>query len=72
MLGEWPVFKQCLDILGIPSEVKNETLEENVVGIFDKLGCSIDTDRTEACHRVSKNNSMVIVKFTRRKDCQKV
>ena len=64
--------RECLDIVGIPSEVIDETLEESVVGIFDKLGCSIDSDQTEACHQVSKNNNMVIVKFTRRKDCQKV
>ena len=64
--------RECLDIVSIPSEVKDETLEESVVGIFDKLGCSIDSDRIEACHRVSKNNNTVIVKFTRRKDCQKV
>ena len=64
--------RECLDAVGIPSEVKDETLEENVVGIFDKLGCNINSDRIEACHRVSKNNNTVIVKFTRRKDCQKV
>ena len=55
--------RECLDIVGIPSEVKDETLEESVVGIFDKLGCSIDTDRIEACHWVSKNNNTVIVNF---------
>ena len=64
--------KECLDIVGISSEVKDETLEESIVRLFDKLGCSIDTDRVEAYHRVSKNNNTVIVKFTRRKDCQKV
>ena len=36
------------------------------------VGCGIDVDRIEACHRVSKNNKSVIVKCTRRKDCQKV
>ena len=64
--------KECLHIVGIANEVKGESLEESVVGIFDKLGCSIDTDRTEACHRVSKNTKTVIAKFTRLKDCQKV
>ena len=60
-----------LDIVGIPSEVKGETLEESVVGIFDKLGCSIYADRTEAGHRASKNNKTVTVAFIRRKDYQK-
>ena len=64
--------RKCLDIVGIPNEVKDESLEESVVGIFDKLGCSIDNDWIETCHWVSKNKKTVIFKFTRRKDCQKV
>ena len=60
-----------LDTVIILSEVKDEMLEDSVVKIFNKLGCSIDADYIEACHWVSKNNKMVIVKFTRRKDCQK-
>ena len=65
-------MRECLDIVRIPNEVKDESLEESIVRVFDKLGCSIDTDWIEVCHRVSKNNNTVIVKFTRRKDCQKV
>ena len=61
-----------LDIVDIPSEVKDKTLEESIIGIFDKLDCSIDADRIEAYHRVSKNNKTVNVMFTRCKDCQKV
>ena len=64
--------RKCLDIVDIPSEVKDKTLEETVVGIFDKLCCSIDSDWIQACHQVSKNGNTVIVKFTRCKDCQKV
>ena len=64
--------RKCLDIVGTPNEVKDETLEESDVGILDKVGCSIDTDRIEACHRASENNNTVIVKFTRRKVCQKI
>ena len=52
--------------------MKDESLEETAVGIFDKLGCSIDTDRIEVCHQVIKNNNTINVKFTRHKDCQKV
>ena len=50
--------------------MKGETLEESVVGIFDRLGCSIDTDQIETWHQVSQNNITVMVKFTRCKDCQ--
>ena len=64
--------KECLDVVGIPNEVKHETLEDSVIEIFDRLGYSTDTDRTEICHQVSKNNNTVIIQFKRRKDCQEV
>ena len=43
-----------------------------VVNIFEKLGCNISTEHIEACHRISKKNTTVIVKFSQRKDCQQV
>ena len=64
--------QECIDIIGIPSEVKADDLEEKVVNIFEKLGCSIPPNRIEACHRVSKKTLTVIVKFSHRKDCQQV
>ena len=64
--------RECLDIVGIPSEVEADALEENVVAIFEKLGCNIPIEHIEACHRISKKNPTVIVKFSRRKDCQQV
>ena len=63
---------EFLDIIGIPNEVEADVLEEKVVNIFDKLGCNILANRIEACHRVSKKSATVIVKFSRRKDCQQV
>ena len=41
------------------------------VNIFEKLGCNIPSNRTEACHRVSKKSATVVIKFSRRKDCQR-
>ena len=64
--------REFLDIVGIPSEVEADALEEKVVAIFEKLGCNIPTEHTEACHRTTKKNPTVIVKFSRRKDCQQV
>ena len=64
--------RECLGIVGIPTEVKDETLQESVVGIVHKLGCSVDVDRIKACRRVRKHSNTVIFKFTSRKDCQKV
>ena len=42
--------RECLDIVDISSEVKDETLEGSVNGNFDEPGCSIDTDQIEAWH----------------------
>ena len=64
--------RECLDIIGIPSEVEPDVLEEKVVNIFEKLGCNIPSNHIEACHRVSKKSATVIVKFSRRKDYQQV
>ena len=49
-----------------------DVLEEKVLNIFGKLGCDIPPERIDPCHRISKRSSPVIVKFTRRKDCQQV
>ena len=62
--------RECLDIIGIPSEVEPDVLEEKVVNIFEKLGCNIPSNHIEACHRVSKKSATVIVKFSQRKDRQ--
>ena len=46
--------RECLDVVGIPSEVGADVLEEKVLNIFGKLGCDIPSERIEACHRISK------------------
>ena len=61
---------ECLEAVGILSEVEADALEEKMVAIFEKLECNIPTERIEACHRISKKNPTVIVKFSRRKECQ--
>ena len=64
--------QECLDIIRIPSDVEPDVLEEKVVNIFEKLGCNIPSNHIEPCHRVSKKSATVIVKYSRRKDGQKV
>ena len=64
--------RECLDIMGIPHEVSGEVLEEKVLKIFGKLGCDISPDRIEACHRVGRTTDTVLVKLSKRKDCQHV
>ena len=58
--------------MGIPQEVSGEVLQENVLKIFGKLGCDISPDRAKACHRVVRTTDTVIVRFSKRKDCQHV
>ena len=43
--------RECLDIVGIPSEVESDVLEEKEVAIFEKLGCNIPTERIETVTR---------------------
>ena len=63
---------ECLDIAGIPHEVSGEVLEEKVLKVFGKLGCGISPNCIETCHRVVRTTDTVIVKFSKRKDCQHV
>ena len=54
-------IRECLDILGISPEVSGEVLEEKILNIFDKIGCSISPDYIESCHRISKKSDTVII-----------
>ena len=40
--------------------------------IFEKIGCLIEENNIETCHRISKKNERIIVKFSHWKDCQNV
>ena len=64
--------RECLEVVGIPCSVDGNILEEKVIQVFQKVGCNIDSSNIEACHRITKKNDRVIVKFSRRKDCQRV
>lgn len=61
-----------LHTIGIPNEVKEENLEESLLGIFDKLGCNIEADLTKAYQFLGKANKAFIFAYTRRKDYQQV
>ena len=64
--------RECLELVGIPASVSHDTLENTVLNIFDEMGCQIQKENIEACHRISKHNDRTIMKFARRKDCQQV
>ena len=59
--------RECLEIVGTPCSVDDNSLEEKVIQVFEIVGCNI-----EACHRITKRNDRVIVKVSRRNDCQQV
>ena len=59
--------RKCLEIVGIPRSVDDNSLEEKVIQVLKKVGCNI-----EACHCIAKRNDRVIVKFSRRKNFQQV
>ena len=64
--------RECLEIVSIPRSVDDNSLEEKVVQVFEKVGCNIDSSNIEVCHRITKRNGRVIVRFSRRKDCQRL
>ena len=55
--------RECLNIVGISQEVSGEVLEEKVLNIFDKTGCSISPDHMESCHRINKNVVQLLSRF---------
>ena len=70
--SELLVTKKCLEITGIPQNIEHNQLEGKVIQVLNKIGCNIISDNVEACHRISSKNDRVIIKLSRRKDCQQV
>ena len=64
--------RECLEIVAIPKEVEQKNLKSKVMSVLEKVGCKIDPDNIEDCHRLSKKSDNTIIKFSRRKDCQHV
>ena len=59
------------ECVGITTGVEDNVLEKKVIEIFEKIGCSITEENIESCHRYNRYGN-VIVKLSKRKDCQKV
>ena len=64
--------RECLELVRIPASGSHDSLKDKVLNVFDKMGCHIQKENVEACHRISKHNDRTIMKLTRRKDCQQV
>ena len=46
--------RECLELVSVPHSVSDGDLEEKVLKIFEKVGCPIEGNHIEACHRISK------------------
>ena len=64
--------RECFEIIGIPTNVKIDKLEESVCELFAKIDCTIPVDKIEAVHRIGKAQTSVIVKVSRRKDADNI
>ena len=62
---------ETYEIAGLPKSLTNDKAETKVCQIFRSLDCNVDREDLDACHWL-KDKERVIVKFCRRKDCEKV
>ena len=63
---------ECIEIVGIPLDVKDKDLEDMAVSLFHNINVEdIYHSDIQACHRL-KDKKRVIVKLTNRKDVFKV
>ena len=49
----------------------DNSVEEKIIKVFEKVSCNIDSSNIEVCHRITQRNDRVNVRFSRRKDCQR-
>ena len=66
--------RECLELSSIPETVENKDLEGTLLCIFEKLDVMVDPGNVEDCYWIksSKGAKKVIVKFSRRKDANKI
>ena len=64
--------RECIEISGIPNSVGDNELEEKVLKVFNKLGVTVNEENVEACHRIKQGSDRLIIKLSRKKDCQQV
>ena len=64
--------RECLEMAGIPDSVQNDELEDKVLTIFKKIGREVCPRDIEASYCLKKDNDRLIVKFSRRKDCEQI
>ena len=63
--------RDCIEVVGIPSDVPQEELEGTVIAVCALAGVQVVPRDIQACHRL-KGKQTVITKFTNRKDVQSI
>ena len=63
--------RECVDVVGLPTDVEDDALEKTVIALFGKIGWDISEGNIESCHRYNRHGN-VIVKLSKRKDIQKI
>ena len=64
---------ECLELSGLPESIKNSELEDTALQLFKKLDVEVDSSNIDDCHQLpSKEPKRVIVKFSERKDANRV
>ena len=64
--------RECLDITGINSAVKDDELEDKVCDLLKDIGVNIEKDSDiQACHRYGKKGC-VIIKLSNRKKVHEI
>ena len=63
--------RECVEIVGIPTTVPDNELEETFCKIVDKVGVKIDDRDIESCHIVGSQGRTKVT-FSHRKDCQQL
>ena len=61
-----------IEISGIPTDVDDENLEEKVQQVLQKKDVDVKRRDMAACHRLGKAKKTTIVRFTNRKNADKV
>ena len=63
--------RDTIEVLGIPSSIRDQDLEDKVRNVFREIGVNINERDIQACHRL-REKDRTIVKFVNRKDCTNI
>ena len=63
--------RNYLEIHGIPSNISDDILEQNVIQIFEGIDLSVTANYLEYCHRLGKSGYITIVRLVNSRICKK-